>query len=242
MTIHLPPHIERSIQAAVHSGHFASVDDAMTEAASLLLERLKQEQAQAAEQAAANEEPTPGPRKPIWERILERSAAIPDEEWDKLPTDLAEQHDHYIYGTPKRPPSHEADLRRYALLDRHHPPQRPMAPAAVQASRALAGCHLVTTEEVLDRSSSTAFPRLAACFGRKPSLCVRRISILIPRSRFIRSPTNVPFDGFALYQARPDKGYSLTDCISMEAMRPEGITEILTHDNHFTQEGFAILL
>jgi hypothetical protein len=41
--------------------------------------------------------------KPIWERILERSAAIPDEEFDKLPTDLAEQHDHYLYGTPKRP-------------------------------------------------------------------------------------------------------------------------------------------
>jgi Arc/MetJ-type ribon-helix-helix transcriptional regulator len=40
MTINLPPDIERSIQAAVHSGHFASVDDAMTEAASLLLERL----------------------------------------------------------------------------------------------------------------------------------------------------------------------------------------------------------
>ena len=30
MTIHLPPDIERSIQAAVHSGQFASVDDAMT--------------------------------------------------------------------------------------------------------------------------------------------------------------------------------------------------------------------
>jgi Arc/MetJ-type ribon-helix-helix transcriptional regulator len=42
MTIHLPPHIERSIQAAVHSGHFASVDDAMAEAASMLLQRLKQ--------------------------------------------------------------------------------------------------------------------------------------------------------------------------------------------------------
>jgi hypothetical protein len=40
MTIHLPPHIEDSIQAAVHSGHFASVDDAMTEAASMLLQRL----------------------------------------------------------------------------------------------------------------------------------------------------------------------------------------------------------
>jgi len=23
--------------------------------------------------------------------------------WDALPTDLSEQHDHYIYGTPKRP-------------------------------------------------------------------------------------------------------------------------------------------
>jgi uncharacterized protein len=44
--------------------------------------------------------------------------------------------------------------------------------------------------------------------------------------------------GLALYQARPDKGYSLTDCISMNVMRHEGITEILTHDNHFTQEGF----
>ena len=41
MTIHLPPDIESSIQAAVHHGHFASVDAAMTEAASLLLQRLK---------------------------------------------------------------------------------------------------------------------------------------------------------------------------------------------------------
>src|SRR5271155_1904907 len=47
MTIHLPPDIENSIQAAVYSGHFASVDAAMTEAASLLLERLKQLRTQA---------------------------------------------------------------------------------------------------------------------------------------------------------------------------------------------------
>jgi Arc/MetJ-type ribon-helix-helix transcriptional regulator len=32
MTIHLPPDIESSIQASVHSGHFASVDDALAEA------------------------------------------------------------------------------------------------------------------------------------------------------------------------------------------------------------------
>ena len=41
--------------------------------------------------------------------------------------------------------------------------------------------------------------------------------------------------------ARPDKGYSLTDCISMQTMRREGLTEILTNDRHFEQEGFRAL-
>jgi len=41
--------------------------------------------------------------KPIWEVFQELSASVPDEVWDALPTDLSEQHDHYIYGTPKRP-------------------------------------------------------------------------------------------------------------------------------------------
>ena len=52
-------------------------------------------------------------------------------------------------------------------------------------------------------------------------------------------------DGFtaalALYEARLDKGYSLTDCRSMNAMRSLGIAEALTNDRHFTQEGFTIL-
>ena len=40
--------------------------------------------------------------KPIWE-VFADTEDIPEEEWEKLPTDLATQHDHYIYGTPKRP-------------------------------------------------------------------------------------------------------------------------------------------
>lgn len=44
--------------------------------------------------------------------------------------------------------------------------------------------------------------------------------------------------GLNLYRARPDKGYSLTDCISMVVMRREGIGEALTNDAHFEQEGF----
>ena len=47
--------------------------------------------------------------------------------------------------------------------------------------------------------------------------------------------------GMALYEARPDKGYSLVDCISMQTMRKEGLTEVLTNDRHFEQEGFRAL-
>ncbi len=44
--------------------------------------------------------------------------------------------------------------------------------------------------------------------------------------------------GLQLYRDRPDKRYSLTDCISMQTMRREGLTEVLTNDRHFEQEGF----
>jgi predicted nucleic acid-binding protein len=49
-------------------------------------------------------------------------------------------------------------------------------------------------------------------------------------------------DGLALYNARPDKGYSLTDCISMQTMKREGLTDVLTNDKRFEQEGFRALL
>ena len=45
----------------------------------------------------------------------------------------------------------------------------------------------------------------------------------------------------ALYETRPDKSYSLTDCRSMLAVRSLGLSEVLTSDLHFTQEGFTIL-
>jgi Arc/MetJ-type ribon-helix-helix transcriptional regulator len=102
MTINLPENLENPILAAVHSGRYASLDAAMAEAAALLVQRLRQEQAQAPQPATSQPEASQAP-KPIWEEILESTADIPDEEFDKLPTDLAEQHDHYTYGTPKRP-------------------------------------------------------------------------------------------------------------------------------------------
>lgn len=48
--------------------------------------------------------------------------------------------------------------------------------------------------------------------------------------------------GLHLYRQRPDKGWSLTDCISFVVMGDERITEALTGDHHFEQAGFAALL
>lgn len=48
--------------------------------------------------------------------------------------------------------------------------------------------------------------------------------------------------GLALYGARPDKGWSLTDCISFEVMRGLGLAEALTGDHHFEQAGFRAML
>ena len=41
-------------------------------------------------------------------------------------------------------------------------------------------------------------------------------------------------EGVRFYKERPDKSFSLTDCVSMNICRQRGISEILTHDHHFT--------
>jgi predicted nucleic acid-binding protein len=48
--------------------------------------------------------------------------------------------------------------------------------------------------------------------------------------------------GVELYLARPDKRWSLTDCISFVVMSEEQITQALTGDRHFEQAGFTALL
>jgi Arc/MetJ-type ribon-helix-helix transcriptional regulator len=101
MTIIVPPEVETSIHAAVRSGYFATVDDAMTEAARLLLQQLQQRQT-SPQQPAGQDMAAPA-HKPIWEVVDELRKSVPPEEFAKLPKDGAEQLDHYIYGTPKRP-------------------------------------------------------------------------------------------------------------------------------------------
>ena len=42
------------------------------------------------------------PAKTLWDAIQAIVKDVPDEVWERLPTDGAEQHDHYLYGSPKK--------------------------------------------------------------------------------------------------------------------------------------------
>lgn len=106
-------------------------------------------------------------------------------------------------------------------------------------STTLGSAQIFTTDEI--------FVELLAYFGTfGPPLRARAAAIIHtahsnPRMVVLPQTRTTFMQGLALYEVRPDKGYSLTDCISMTHMRSEGIQDVLTHDEHFTQEGFRAL-
>jgi predicted nucleic acid-binding protein len=103
----------------------------------------------------------------------------------------------------------------------------------------LGATRLITTDEVLTE--------VLNWFSQYGPLWRAKTAALIHNLRSnptvaVLPQTCADFDtALALYEARPDKGYSLTDCRSLVALRALGVTEVLTNDHHFTQEGFTIL-
>ena len=118
-------------------------------------------------------------------------------------------------------------------------PRDPFHIRVASFSRALGAARLVTTDEVLTEVLSW-FSRSGPLWRGKAAILVHNLRSnpnvdVLPQSR-------ADFDAaLALYEARPDKEYSLTDCRSMLAMKGLSLTEALTNDHHFTQEGFTIL-
>jgi uncharacterized protein len=82
------------------------------------------------------------------------------------------------------------------------------------------------------------FFAMAHHYLRRKALANARRILESPDVRVIPQSRDSFLSGMALCEARPDKGYSFTDCISMQVMRREGLTDILTNDRHFEQEGF----
>ena len=63
-----------------------------------------------------------------------------------------------------------------------------------------------------------------------------------PATVYVPSSATLFRHGLDLFGKRPDKDWSLVDCISFVVMKEHRITEALTTDHHFVQAGFQALL
>ena len=112
--------------------------------------------------------------------------------------------------------------------------------AASQAKVKLGNVRLVTTDEVL-----TEFLNSLAKYGehlRKIAIQMVQAILNNPNVKVLPQTRDSFLQGMNLYGNRQDKEYSLTDCISMNAMRADNINDVLTNDHHFAQEGFNVLI
>ena len=111
--------------------------------------------------------------------------------------------------------------------------------AAFEASEKTEDAEIVTTEAILIEFLNY-FSEYRADIKQKIALAVERI--LQNENILVLLNNHDDFlEALKLYKSRLDKGYSLTDCISMNAMRDFRISDILTNDAHFNQEGYTKL-
>ncbi|RJP34577.1 MAG: PIN domain-containing protein [Phycisphaerales bacterium] len=111
---------------------------------------------------------------------------------------------------------------------------------AVAAQSRLAGARLVTTDEVLGEFLNLVSARANRLRGVAADWVVQahRASDML-----VEVQTRASFDGgLELYRNRLDKAYSWVDCVSFVCMRRRGITDALTRDERFEQEGSVALL
>ena len=111
---------------------------------------------------------------------------------------------------------------------------------AAQVSRRLGQCRLLTSELVLGEYL-TGMSKHGQYWREQAAL---RVDGLLRDPNVDVEPQSR--EGFKaaleLYRRRLDKEYSFVDCDGMVLMNRQGIREVLTHDHHFEQEGFTILL
>ncbi|ARV61915.1 nucleic acid-binding protein [Nostocales cyanobacterium HT-58-2] len=111
---------------------------------------------------------------------------------------------------------------------------------ALNLSKSVQPAYIVTTEmvlvEVLNDFSARGeyFRQIAVNLIR--SLYQHPNTTIIPQ-------TSVQFQSaLTLYEQRPDKEWSQTDCVSFKIMEEEIIFEALAYDKHFVQAGYTALM
>ncbi|MBK8266990.1 MAG: type II toxin-antitoxin system VapC family toxin [Planctomycetes bacterium] len=108
--------------------------------------------------------------------------------------------------------------------------------AASKVSRSTS--KLVTTEWVLIELADAM-----SSIQKRGSYCsLYRLLRSDPAITIIRVTSEFLDRGFDLFEDRPDKEWSLTDCTSFVIMQDLAISDALTGDHHFEQAGFQALL
>ncbi len=110
----------------------------------------------------------------------------------------------------------------------------------VEAKKRYGSAKFVTTEAVLIEVLNY-FSTYGARF-RFISSQVTRAILDDPDIEVLPIHSSLFLSGLNLDEQTLDKGYSMVYCISMMAMKNRDISEVLTHDKPFSQEGFNILL
>ena len=97
---------------------------------------------------------------------------------------------------------------------------------------------IVTTTWVLvEVADALAYPPQRPLFG------LLMDALRSDRQTLVRPATESIFQrGVEFYESRPDKAWSLTDCISFLTMTDHDLTDALTGDHHFEQAGYVALL
>ncbi|MGZ3472366.1 MAG: ribbon-helix-helix domain-containing protein [Isosphaeraceae bacterium] len=93
MDVPLSEHWQRFVAEQVRTGRFPSEAAVLEEALALLKRRER----------GPVQHKAPKGTRPIGKIIDELMSDVPNDVLDRHPVDGAEQHDHYIYGLPKRP-------------------------------------------------------------------------------------------------------------------------------------------
>ena len=96
---------------------------------------------------------------------------------------------------------------------------------------------LVTSNFVFDETVTLAQARL----GHRRAVAIGRTLLDPALVEFLRVTPADEHAGWTLFERRPDKSYSFTDCTSFVVMRRLRLERAVALDAHFSQEGFEVL-
>lgn len=108
---------------------------------------------------------------------------------------------------------------------------------AQQWSLRITGRITTTVPVLLETANALARPA-----WRGPGVALVEHLLQRPDVEVVQLSTDLWKRGWEFYRDRPDKAWSLTDCVSFLVMQGTGLADALTADEHFRQAGFRAVL